>query len=56
MEKLLTIVAPVYKVEKYINKCIESLVVSEDQTNSSYCCITSNTLIVKSGKISGVTM
>lgn len=31
MEKLLTVVVPVYKVEPYINKCLESLVVSEDQ-------------------------
>ena len=31
MEKLLTVVVPVYKVEQYINKCLESLVVPEDQ-------------------------
>ena len=31
MNKLLTIVVPVYKVEKYINKCLDSLVVPENQ-------------------------
>ena len=31
MEKLLSIVVPVYNVEKYINKCLESLAVSEEQ-------------------------
>ena len=31
MEKLLTVVVPVYKVEKYINKCLDSLIVSDDQ-------------------------
>ena len=31
MQKTLTIVVPVYKVEQYINKCLESLVVSEEQ-------------------------
>ena len=31
MDKLLTIIVPVYKVEKYINKCLDSLIVSEDQ-------------------------
>lgn len=31
MEKLLTVVVPVFKVEQYINKCLESLVVPEDQ-------------------------
>lgn len=30
MEKLLTIVIPVYNVEKYINKCLHSLVVSDE--------------------------
>ena len=27
MEKLLTIVIPVYKVEAYINKCLDSLII-----------------------------
>lgn len=31
MEKLLTVVVPVYKVEKYINKCLDSLIVPEEQ-------------------------
>ena len=31
MEKLLTVVVPVYKVEQYINKCLESLIVPEEQ-------------------------
>ena len=31
MQKLLTIIVPVYKVEKYINKCLESLIVSDTQ-------------------------
>ena len=31
MDKLLTVVVPVYKVEKYINKCLDSLIVSEEQ-------------------------
>lgn len=31
MEKLLTVVVPVYKVEKYINKCLDSLVVPDKQ-------------------------
>ena len=31
MDKLLTIVVPVYKVEKYINKCLDSLIVPDDQ-------------------------
>lgn len=31
MEKLLTVVVPVYKVEQYINKCLESLIVPEKQ-------------------------
>lgn len=31
MEKLLSIVVPVYKVEKYIDKCLSSLLVPEDQ-------------------------
>jgi glycosyltransferase involved in cell wall biosynthesis len=31
MDKLLTIVIPVYKVEQYINKCLESLIVPEEQ-------------------------
>lgn len=30
MEKLLTVVVPVYKVEKYINKCLDSLVVPDE--------------------------
>ena len=30
MKKLLTIVVPIYKVEKYINKCLDSLVVQEN--------------------------
>ena len=30
MQKLLTIVVPVYKVEPYINKCLDSLIVSPD--------------------------
>jgi Glycosyltransferases involved in cell wall biogenesis len=30
MQKLLTIVVPVYKVEEYINKCLDSLVVSPE--------------------------
>ena len=29
--KLLTVVVPVYKVEKYINKCLDSLIVSDEQ-------------------------
>ncbi len=33
MEKLLTVVVPVYKVEKYINKCLDSLIVSDEQMN-----------------------
>lgn len=31
MEKLLTIVIPVYKVEAYINKCLDSLLLSPDK-------------------------
>lgn len=31
MNKLLTVVVPVYKVEKYINKCLDSLIVPEEQ-------------------------
>ena len=31
MEKLLTIVVPIYKVEKYINKCLDSLILPEEQ-------------------------
>ena len=31
MEKLLSIVVPVYKVEKYINKCLDSLILSDEQ-------------------------
>lgn len=30
MEKLLSIVIPVYKVEKYINKCLDSVIISDD--------------------------
>ena len=29
MQKLLSIVIPVYNVEQYINKCLDSLLVSE---------------------------
>ena len=29
--KLLTVVVPVFKVEKYINKCLDSLIVSDEQ-------------------------
>ena len=28
MQKLLTVIVPVYKVEQYINKCLDSLIVS----------------------------
>lgn len=31
MDKLLSIVIPVYKVEKYINKCLDSLLVPQEQ-------------------------
>lgn len=31
MNKLLSVVIPVYKVEKYINKCLDSLIVSDEQ-------------------------
>jgi glycosyltransferase involved in cell wall biosynthesis len=31
MQKLLTVVVPIYKVEKFINKCLDSLIVSEEQ-------------------------
>lgn len=31
MEKLLTVVVPIYKVEKYINKCLDSLIVPDEQ-------------------------
>lgn len=31
MGKLLTVVVPVYRVEKYINKCLDSLIVTEEQ-------------------------
>ena len=30
MDKLLTVVVPVYKVEKYINKCLDSLIVPDE--------------------------
>ena len=30
MQKLLTIVVPVYKVEQYINKCLDSLIIASD--------------------------
>ncbi|MBQ8061346.1 MAG: glycosyltransferase family 2 protein [Bacteroidales bacterium] len=31
MEKLLTVIVPVFKVEKYINQCLDSLVIHEDE-------------------------
>lgn len=31
MQKLLTVVVPIYKVEKYINKCLDSLIVPNEQ-------------------------
>lgn len=31
MQKLLTVVVPIYKVENYINKCLDSLIVSQEQ-------------------------
>ena len=31
--KLLSVVVPVYKVEKYINKCLDSLIISDEQMN-----------------------
>ena len=31
MKKLLTVVVPVYKVEKYINKCLDSLIMPDEQ-------------------------
>lgn len=31
MRKLLSIVVPVYKVEKYIDKCLSSLIVPKEQ-------------------------
>ncbi len=31
MEKLLTVVVPIYKVEKYINKCLDSLILPDGQ-------------------------
>lgn len=33
MNKLLTVIVPVYKVEKYINKCLDSLILPEQQMN-----------------------
>ncbi|MBQ4211078.1 MAG: glycosyltransferase, partial [Prevotella sp.] len=33
MNKLISVVIPVYKVEKYINKCLDSLIVSDEQMN-----------------------
>ena len=33
MDKLLSIIIPVYNVEKYINKCLDSLLVPQDQLN-----------------------
>jgi len=30
MDKLLSIIIPVYKVEKYINKCLDSVIISDD--------------------------
>lgn len=30
MKKLLSIVVPVYKVEQYIRKCLDSLIVSDE--------------------------
>ena len=31
MQKLLTIIVPVYKVEPYINKCLDSLILEDDK-------------------------
>lgn len=31
MQKLLTVVVPIYKVEKYLNKCLDSLIVPDSQ-------------------------
>ena len=31
MNKLLTVVVPVYKVERYINKCLDSLILPDEQ-------------------------
>lgn len=36
MQKLLTIVVPVYKVENYINKCLDSLVLDNPSTMQEY--------------------
>ena len=33
MRKLLTVVVPVYKVENYINKCLDSLIIPKEQMN-----------------------
>lgn len=33
MDKLLSIIIPVFKVEKYINKCLDSLLVPDEQLN-----------------------
>lgn len=34
MQKLLTIVVPVYKVEPYINKCLDSCVLADEKLMS----------------------
>ena len=34
MQKLLSVVVPVYKVEKYINKCLDSLILDNPQLMS----------------------
>ena len=31
MQKLLSVIIPVYKVEKYINKCLDSLILPQEQ-------------------------
>ena len=37
MEKLLSVVVPVYKVEPYIDKCLGSLLVSPDLMEKLVC-------------------